>query len=200
MSREEFVPQYEDNEEKAAAQGQEGGAEPTETGAAQRQTGEGDLASGDEDPRAALAAAQAEAQSNYDRYLRAVAELDNYRKRAARVRSETREEVLRDVLLQIAPILDNLDRALAQATDDAASLREGVELIQTQFHEVLRRYGLEAIEAVGQPFDPTRHEALMQIESEEHPPGTVVDETEKGYTLNQRVVRPARVVVSKSGE
>ena len=143
--------------------------------------------------------ARAEAAENYDRFLRATAELDNYRKRTAKVRTETREEALRDVLLQIAPILDNMRRALAQENKDGDAFKQGVELIYNQFQETLRGYGLEAIEAMGQPFDPSIHEALMEVEHDEHPPGTVVEEMEKGYRLNNKVVRPARVIVSKTG-
>lgn len=147
----------------------------------------------------ALLEAQVRAEENYDRFLRTAAELDNYRKRTARMRMETREEVLRDVLLQIAPILDNLSRALAQESQKTESLKQGIELIYGQFKDVLKRYGLEEIEAIGEVFDPNLHEALMEVESQDHPPGSVVEEMEKGYTLNKKVVRPARVVVNKAG-
>ena len=157
---------------------------------AERAVSEGEL-----DP---LEAAQAEARENYDRFLRAKAELDNYRKRTAKVRSESREEAVRDVLLQIAPILDNMRRALAQENTDLKSFKEGVELINSQFQEALRGYGLEEIEAIGQPFDPALHEALLEVEHPDHPPGTVVEEMEKGYKLNNKVVRPTRVIVSKA--
>jgi molecular chaperone GrpE len=147
----------------------------------------------------ALEEARAQAAENYDRYLRAAAELDNYRKRTARMRSETREETLRDVLLQIAPIMDNLRRALAQEKATVEALKQGVELIYAQFQEALRGYGLEEIQALGQPFDPLCHEALLEVEHPDQPPGTVVEEMEKGYRLRDKVVRPARVVVSKTG-
>jgi molecular chaperone GrpE len=151
-------------------------------------------------PENELAAARAEAAANYDRYLRSVAELDNYRKRTVKMRSEAREETLRDVLLQIAPILDNLRRALGQDTEDAAALKQGVELISGQFSEVLKGYGLAEIAAAGQAFDPNRHEALAEVPSADCEPGTVMEEMEKGYTLNDKVVRPSRVVVSKASE
>ena len=147
-----------------------------------------------------LAAARAEATANYDRYLRSVAELDNYRKRTVKMRSEAREETLRDVLLQIAPILDNLRRALSQETEDGAALKHGVELISGQFSEVLKGYGLAEIAAAGEPFDPNLHEALAEVPSADCEPGTVMEEMEKGYTLNDKVVRPSRVVVSKVSE
>ena len=157
---------------------------------------EGEVAS----PEDELEAARAEAAANYDRYLRSIAELDNYRKRTVRMRTEAREDTLRDLLLQVAPVLDNLHRALNQQTQDADSLKQGVELICGQFNEVLKGYGLAEIEAVGQSFDPNLHEALAEVPSAEHEPGTVMEEMEKGYKLNDKVVRPSRVVVSKAIE
>ena len=147
----------------------------------------------------ALEIAQAEAADNYDKFLRAKAELDNYRKRTAKIRVEVREETLRDLLLGLAPIFDNLRRALGQDTDDVAVLKEGIELICEQIEEGLKGYGLEVIDAVGKPFDPNVHEAMMEIESEDHDPGTVVEELDRGYLFGGKVVRPARVVVSKAG-
>lgn len=149
-----------------------------------------------EDLTALLEAARAEAARSHDRYLRAAADLDNFRKRTVKMRSEARDETLRDVLLQVAPVLDNMRRALADDTDDAAALRRGVDIILNQFNDILRGYGLQEIAAEGQPFDPNLHEALVQVPTDEHPPGTVIQEMERGYKLNDRVVRPARVVVS----
>ena len=150
------------------------------------------------DGLAELEAARAEAAANYDRYVRAVAELDNYRKRTVRLRAEARDETLRDVLLQVAPILDNLRRALHQETQEAELLKQGVELICGQFNDVLKGYGLAEIESVGQPFDPEVHEALAEVPDDEHAPGTIIEEMEKGYKLNDKVVRYARVVVSRA--
>ena len=181
--------------EEASAEGsvesQDEAAEPCEQAAAESQ----DEAS---DGLAELEAARAEAAANYDRYVRAVAELDNYRKRTVRMRAEARDETLRDVLLQVAPVLDNLRRALGQETQEADSLKQGIELICGQFNDVLKGYGLAEIEAVGQPFDPEVHEALAEVPDDEHAPGTVIEEMEKGYKLNDKVVRYARVVVSKA--
>lgn len=143
-----------------------------------------------------LERALAEAEENQNRYLRTAAELDNFRKRTVRIRAETRDDTLRDVLLQVAPLLDNFRRALGQEASDPAALREGIEIIFRQFNEILSGYGLEEIEAGGQTFDPNQHEAMLQMPSEEHPPGTVMQEMEKGYKLNGRVIRPSRVVVS----
>lgn len=145
-----------------------------------------------------LVQAQAEAAENFDRYLRVSAELENFRKRTARMRQESREDTLRDVLLQLAPVIDNLRRALAQDVADAAGLKEGLGLVLNQFQDVFKSNGLEEIEAVGQPFDPAFHEAMLEMETEDQAPGTVVEEMEKGYRLRDKVIRPARVVVSKA--
>ena len=153
----------------------------------------------EEDLESVLERARAEAAENYDRFLRATAELDNYRKRTAKVRTETRTEALREALLQIAPILDNLRRALSQEDTGGEAFKQGVELIYSQFQEMLRGYGLEELEALGQPFDPNLHEAMMEVEHDQHPPGTVVEEMDKGYKLNNKVVRHTRVIVSKAG-
>ena len=171
-----------DSQKEEVAESQEEAAEPEADGLAE------------------LEATRAEATANYDRYVRAVAELDNYRKRTVRMRAEARDETLRDVLLQVAPVLDNLRRALRQDTQEAESLKQGVELICGQFNDVLKGYGLAEIEAVGQPFDPEVHEALAEVPDDEHVPGTVIEEMEKGYKLNDKVVRYARVVVSKASE
>lgn len=182
-----------------------GEAVEVETQAAETTGDDEQIDGGGEDDKALAAedeleVARAEAAANYDRYLRSVAELDNYRKRTVKMRAEAREDTLRDLLLQFAPVLDNLRRALGQQTQDADSLKQGVELICGQFKEVLTGYGLAEIEAMGQPFDPNLHEALAEVASPEHEPGTVMEEMEKGYKLNDKVVRPARVVVSKASE
>ncbi len=152
----------------------------------------------DDDPFVQLEKARAEAADNYDRYLRAAAELDNFRKRAVRMRAESREETLRDLLLQIAPLMDNMRRALAQEAAEARSLKQGVELILSQFQTILNGYGLEEIEAVGNPFDPNLHEAMLEVESADCEPGTILEEMEKGYRLREKVLRPARVVVGRA--
>ena len=201
MSEEETRDRVEtDADEPGEAEAVEVETQAAETTGDDEQIGDGgedDKAPAAEDE---LEVARAEAAANYDRYLRSVAELDNYRKRTVRMRAEAREDTLRDLLLQFAPVLDNLRRALGQQTQDADSLKQGVELICGQFKEVLTGYGLAEIEAMGQPFDPNLHEALAEVASPEHEPGTVMEEMEKGYKLNDKVVRPARVVVSKASE
>ncbi|MDA0336284.1 MAG: nucleotide exchange factor GrpE [bacterium] len=143
-----------------------------------------------------LEQARREAEENHDRYLRAAAELSNFRKRTVKMRTETRDDTLRDVLLQIGPMLDNFRRALGQDADEIVAFREGIQIIFKQFNEILSGYGLVEIDTEGKPFDPNLHEAIVQVPSEEYPPGTVIQEMEKGYMLNDRVLRPARVIVS----
>jgi molecular chaperone GrpE len=133
-----------------------------------------------------------------DRLLRALAEADNIRRRGQRERDEyvkyANESLLRDLL----PVVDNLDRALesARATPGAGSVVTGVELIQRELLRVLERAGVTRYSAVGQPFDPTRHEAIARVVSAEAAPDTVVNETAPGYLLNGRVLRPAMVAVA----
>lgn len=138
-------------------------------------------------------------EDKHDRLLRAVAETENVRRRAQRDREDyvryANESLIRDLI----PVLDNLDRALEaarQASDGATSVVEGVELIQREFLRVLERSGVTRYSAVGQPFDPTRHEAITRVVSPDRPPGTVVSETLPGYLLAGRVLRPALVSVA----
>ncbi|NPV05900.1 MAG: nucleotide exchange factor GrpE [Syntrophaceae bacterium] len=157
----------------------------------------------DEDLRTRLEAKEKEAAENYDRYLRAAAELDNYRKRAAREREEAikygNEKLIRDIL----PILDSLDRALQQAADLQArnnfeAFLQGLEMIHTQILGCLERHGVAKIAAKGEPFDPERHQALLQVETPEVESNRVIDEYESGYTLHGRLLRPSKVSVSKN--
>jgi len=148
--------------------------------------------------RQALEEKTREAEINYDRYLRAVAELDNARKRAQREREDyiryANESLLRDLL----PVLDNFDRAVraARVAEEAQGLLAGVELIRRELLKVLEKFGVTSYSAVGQPFDPEKHEAVMRLETTEHPEMTVVEETLAGYLLNGKVLRPAMVTVA----
>ena len=157
----------------------------------------------EEDLRTRLAAKEKEAAENYDRYLRAAAELDNYRKRAARDKEDAikygNEKLIRDIL----PILDSLDRALQQASELSArnnfeAFQQGLELIHTQILGCLERHGVAKIAAKGEEFDPERHQALMQVETPEVESNRVIDEYESGYTLHGRLLRPSKVSVSKN--
>lgn len=133
-----------------------------------------------------------------DRYLRAVAELDNQKKRAQREREEYIRFANASLLRELLPVLDNFDRALgaARASAEAQGFLAGVELIQRELLKVLEKFGATPYSAVGQPFDPERHEAVQRVLKPDAADMTVVEEIARGYLLNGRVLRPAIVVVA----
>jgi molecular chaperone GrpE len=144
---------------------------------------------------------KAEAAENWDKYLRAAAELDNYRKRVAREKEELVRYTSERVVAAVLPVLDNFERALAAAeqhTVDSTALLDGLKQIQTQFRRTLEEFGLkEVVACAGHPFDPNLHEAVSHVESAEHAEGHVIEQLQRGYKLSERLLRPARVVVSK---
>ena len=145
--------------------------------------------------RDARAREAAEAQ---DRYLRTLAEFENYRRRTAREREDWRRQSQETLLREILPVLDNFDRALgaAPAGDADRAFRTGVELIHRDFLAALERVGVKPFVAVGQPFDPMRHEAVGRVERTDVEDQTVVAEALRGYLFQERVLRPAQVVVA----
>jgi molecular chaperone GrpE len=135
-------------------------------------------------------------KEEHDRYLRAAADLENYKKRAVREREEVQRFGNERLLKDLIPVLDNLERALA-AAPEGDPLAKGVKLVLRSFEETLGRHGIKSFSAMGQPFDPRLHEAVMQVPaSGEHSPGTVVLEHGRGFLLNDRLVRPAMVGVA----
>ncbi len=145
-----------------------------------------------------LEAAQAEMQQAVDRELRCRAELENYRKRAAREMVEQRRYANLPLMRDLLPVMDNLRRAIeaAEKTHDTASLLEGVKMVGQQFGSVLEKHHCTQIAALDEPFDPHLHEAVSQQPSGDHPANTVLVETQTGFQLHDRVVRPSQVVVS----
>ena len=139
-----------------------------------------------------------EVQDKQDRLLRALAETDNVRRRAQRDREDYVKYATESLLRDLVPVIDNLDRALtaARTAGSGGNVIEGVELIQREMLRVLERSGLARYSAVGQPFDPSRHEAIARVVSGEAAPDTVVHETAPGYLLHGRVLRPALVAVA----
>jgi molecular chaperone GrpE len=132
-----------------------------------------------------------------DRLLRLAADFENYKKRAAREREEYVAGANARLLAELLPVVDDLERALAAAEQhEEAQLEEGVRLVHRSLAALLERHGVTAIETDGK-FDPHVHEALMARPSEEGEPGSVLDVVQKGYKLGDRVVRPARVIVSE---
>lgn len=152
-----------------------------------------------EELRRALAEARAEATLHRDRYLRSRADMENYRKRVERQAAEQTLVAKRALLGRVLGVMDNLDRAMAYGGGnhpDRDGLLTGLRLTAWQFNQLLEQEGLEAIPAVGQPFDPRLHEAVDTVATAEQPEGVVVREYLKGYRLGGEVLRPARVVVA----
>jgi molecular chaperone GrpE len=146
-----------------------------------------------------LASLEKDKKDNWDRYLRAAADLENLRKRQRREIEEAKLESKGRVLKEMLPVVDNLERAIEHATNQAGTnpIVEGVQLVLRQFLTAFERLDVTPIEANGQPFDPNLHEAISQQECEA-PPGTVVQVLQRGYKSGDRLLRPALVVVAKS--
>lgn len=149
-----------------------------------------------------LAEKEKEAADNYDKYLRAIAELDNYKKHAAKEKAELLKFGNENLIKDILPILDSFDRGLEQARSarEIETLVEGMKMIQSQLLGCLEKHGVVRIESLGREFDPNLHEALTTVETAEREPNRVVQEFEKGYLLNDRLLKPAKVAVSRSTE
>lgn len=130
-----------------------------------------------------------------EKYLRLAAEYDNYRKRSQKERDGLYNDIKADTLLKFLPVYDNLERALKQATADEA-YRKGVEMIMTQFNTTMEKLGVTEIEAEGQKFDPTLHNAVMHIEDESFGENEVVEVFQKGFKLNDKIIRFAMVKVA----
>jgi molecular chaperone GrpE len=148
--------------------------------------------------RAEVEAKAREAAEAHDRYLRALADFDNFRRRVAREREEWRRQAQEELVREILPILDNFDRALAAEPSRGADggFRAGVELIHRDFLNALERIGVRPFGARGESFDPQRHEAVGRVERADVADHTVVDEMQRGYLFHDRVLRPAQVVVA----
>jgi|DewCreStandDraft_5_1066085.scaffolds.fasta_scaffold00232_38 molecular chaperone GrpE len=150
-----------------------------------------------------LSDARAEAQANWDRFLRARADLENYRRRAERTLSEAERTAKRGLLLKLLGVLDNLERAteyehvaMSGENAEANALVTGLRMTLWQLRQVLESEGVKPIEAVGRPFDPYLHEAVGTVETTEVEENTIVDEVQKGYLYGDEVLRPAKVRVA----
>ena len=154
-------------------------------------------AAGEASPEQALAASREEAQKNWDLYLRARADLENYRKRAQREKEDAQKYGNESLLLEILPAVDNMERALDHASEESLSaVIEGVNLTRSMLLSVLKKFGVEPVESKGAPFDPAFHQAMLRVESADVAPNTVIEEFQKGYLLNDRLLRPAMVSVA----
>lgn len=166
-----------------------------------KEQGRAEATSGEEMVSASeLKTCQDELAQVKDQFLRARADMENYRRRMQRDKEELAKFANEGILKEILPVVDNLDRAIAHARehgDKGSSLLDGVEMTQRQLHKVLEKYNVVSIDALERPFDSARHEAMGQMERDDFPPNTVVEEMQKGYTLNERLLRPSMVMVSK---
>jgi molecular chaperone GrpE len=144
-----------------------------------------------------LQVAKKDAKEAYERFLRVSAEFDNYKKRAAREAAEFKKFANEALVKEILPILDNLERAI-ESSDTQNGLVEGVEMTLKEMLKVFEKFNVKPIDAVGEPFDPCFHQAVIQEESDIHPENTVIRELQKGYLMHERLIRPAMVVVSSS--
>ena len=174
----------------------EAAEETAETGATEdRGANQADETGGSEGSE--LEAALAKAEENWERYLRAAAELDNVRKRASRDVEKARKFALESFGRDLLDVRDSLEMGLAAAdTADADSLREGSAATLKLLETVMERFGVEQLDPVGEPFDPELHEAMTMQPSADAEPNSVLTVIQKGYTLNGRLLRPARVIVA----
>ncbi len=146
-----------------------------------------------------VAALEKEKKDNWDKFLRASADLENLRKRQRREIDEVKLETKSKVLKEMLPVVDNLERAIehASSTGEKNPIVDGVQLVLRQFTTAFERLEVTQVEALGKPFDPNLHEAISQLESDE-PPGTVVQVLQRGYKAGERLLRPVLVVVAKA--
>jgi molecular chaperone GrpE len=145
----------------------------------------------------ALAAKDAESSANWDKFLRERADLENYRRRVQKEKEDLMKYGNECLLLEILPVLDNMERALDHASEDSLSaIIEGVNLTRSMLLSVLKKFGVEPVETKGAIFDPAFHQAMCRVESDDAAPNAVIEEFQKGYLLNDRLLRPAMVSVA----
>jgi len=144
-----------------------------------------------------LAAKEKEARENWDRFLRERADLENYRKRVGREKEELLNYGNKSLLEEMLPIIDNLERALAHASEDGmGAVVEGIRMTHAMLLTTLKKFNVTPIEAVGTPFDSAFHQAMAQVPTDQHEPNTIVEEFQKGYMLKERLLRPSMVTVA----
>lgn len=145
-----------------------------------------------------IATLEKEKKDLYERMLRSAADLDNFRKRTRKDMDEARLKSKEEVLREVLPVVDNLERAISAAGDASGPIGDGVKLVLRQLMNALERFEVKAFTAVGEAFDPSRHEAIAQVATSERPPGTIHTEMQKGYMIGARLLRPALVAVAKA--
>ena len=142
---------------------------------------------------------EAASHKNLDLYLRSQAEIENLKKRYQKEQQGLVKFANESLIKQLLPVADNLEKAVAHSQNETSieALREGVDLTLKGLMDILQKAGVETVEAVGEPFDPNFHEAVSEVVDDAVEPGTVIKDLQKGYTLNQRLIRPSMVVISK---
>ena len=147
-----------------------------------------------------LEAARQEAARFKDQLLRTAADYDNFRKRTRRDVSDAERKGRDDFLREVSPVFDNLERAVAhvEKATDVQSVTEGIRMVLKQLADTLQKLGVERVPTVGSPFDPAMHEAVQHLATAEHPPGSVAAEVQAGYRAQEKLIRPALVVVAKA--
>jgi len=144
-----------------------------------------------------LTAKEKEASENWDRFLRERADMENYRKRVNREKEELLNYGNKSLIEEILPVIDNLERALAHASEDGlGALVEGIQMTHGMLLSSLKKFGVTPLETAGTTFDPAFHQAMAQVPTDDHAPNTVIEEYQKGYKLKERLLRPAMVTVS----
>ncbi len=183
--------------EEAQRREPEGAADDAAAGEAQR--GSDETTTGAADAAAEAERERARADENWDKYLRAMAELENVRKRASRDVEKARRFALEPFAKELLDVRDSLEMGLAAAADSGAgAVTEGVEATLKQLSGTMERFGIVEVNPEGEPFDPQQHEAMTMQPSPDAEPGTVLTVFQKGYSLNGRLLRPARVVVAEA--
>jgi molecular chaperone GrpE len=147
---------------------------------------------------ARIAELERQVEEHQQRYLRAQADFDNFRRRTAKEREELAQYATMKLITQLLPVVDNFERAITAAKQnyDFEALSKGVDMVSRQFNQVLEQEGLKPMETVGEPFNPEYHQAVMQEQSADHEEGIILEELQKGYMLKDKVLRPAMVKVS----
>lgn len=146
---------------------------------------------------------EAERDDYRNRMMRVAADLENFRKRTAREKEDMRKYGIDRVVLELLPVIDNLERALEHADksdESSTTIVDGIRMVHRQFITALEKHGVKGFESKGEQFDPQKHEAIQQVETTDHPTGYVMEQYQKGYYLHERLIRPALVVVVRNPE
>ncbi|MBW2590995.1 MAG: nucleotide exchange factor GrpE [Deltaproteobacteria bacterium] len=149
--------------------------------------------------QAELETAKQEAEETYDRFLRVSAEFENYKKRSVREMDDFRKYANQSLIKEMLAVVDNLERALNSSNGNSSNdkcMADGVNLTLKEILKVFEKFNVKPIESIGQPFDPTFHQAMMQEETDDYPENTVITELQKGYMIHDRLLRPSMVVVA----